>query len=309
MKDLTIGVEAVLANGQIWNGLSNLKKDNTGFDLNRLLMGSEDTLGIITKAILKLAPRPLQTVTGCVCVSSAGDALVLLTTFQREFGHQLAAFELMHKDGLQFVYDHIPDMTPPTGSDTDWHILFDVNSSSKDNAVANKVEDLMGSVLESGAVKDGTLAMSETQAAQLWRIRESMSEAQKHEGSSIKHDISVPVSSVPDFLKVAIPAVLEIAPQSRPTPFGHMGDGNIHFNIMQPADMAKEDFLALWPIMSERVHDIVKSFDGSISAEHGIGTLKREELRRTTTDDKIDIMRSIKSALDPNAILNIGRIF
>ncbi len=308
MRDLTMGIEAVMPDGRLWQGLSSLRKDNTGFDINNLLIGAEGALGIVTKATLKLFPAPVDTLTAWVAIKSPLAALDLLAELREKTGDRLCAFELISDAGLSFVFDHIESTINPLMSRQDWYILFDISTGIKDPNLSTIVESVISEHMDKGSIIDGTIAQNNKQAAALWKLRESMSEAQKHEGASIKHDISVPVSKVPEFLDLGINAMEDMVKGCRVTPFGHMGDGNIHFNVMQPANMHKDDFLSKWPEMNRIVHDIVVDLSGSISAEHGIGTLKRDELMRTAAADKISLMKSLKSALDPNGILNIGRL-
>ncbi|MFC4348452.1 FAD-binding oxidoreductase [Kordiimonas lipolytica] len=307
-RALTLGIEAVLPDGSIMNDLSALRKDNTGYDLTQLLVGAEGTLGIITRVSFKLAPAEKQLHSCWLAVDSPTDALKLLRSARQATGDRVSAFELMPRYGVELVLNHIPGTSDPLAAPYDWYVLTDIASSSIDPALETQVSDWLEHEIAAGTIKDGVVASTLAQREALWRLRETMSEAQKHEGGSIKHDISVPVSKVPDFLTVAGKAVMNGWPGARLTPFGHLGDGNIHFNVMQPADADKEAFLGSWEAMNALVHDIVTKFGGSISAEHGIGTLKRAEMKRLKDPAQLQAMRAIKKALDPHNIMNPGAL-
>lgn len=308
-RALTLGVEAVLPNGDIVNELSALRKDNTGYNLTQLMVGAEGTLGIVTRATFKLVPAEKQVHSCWIAVKSPSDALSLLHSAQKATGGRVSAFELIPDFGLELVLRHIPDTVSPLKTHYPWYILTDIASINEDASLERQVSDWLEQGLESGLIQDGTIAQSLAQRQAFWRLRESMSEAQKHEGGSIKHDISVPVSKVPAFLKIACKAIADTFPGARLTPFGHLGDGNLHFNVMQPEDCDKAAFLSCWEEMNSLVHDIVVDFGGSISAEHGIGTLKKAELHRLKKQENLTAMKAIKAALDPNDIMNPGVFF
>ncbi len=308
-RALTLGLQAVLPNGEIIDELTALRKNNTGYSLSQLLVGAEGTLGLVTRATFKLFPREVQKHTCLLAVSTPADALRLLASARVASGDRVSAFELMPRFGLELVLKHIPGSTDPLGGDYPWYVLTDIATSREDSALAADIGQWLEDELERGHILNGALASSLAQAESFWRLRESMSEAQKFEGGSIKHDIAVPVSRVPAFLECASEAVLKACPGSRLVAFGHLGDGNIHFNLMQPIGTDKSAFLARWEEISTLVHDIVTEFDGSISAEHGIGTLKRDELARLKAPASLDAMRAIKAALDPKKIMNPGVLF
>ncbi len=308
-RALTLGVEAVLPTGTVINELTALRKNNTGYNLSQLLIGAEGTLGIITKATFKLFPKEAQKHTCLLAVSSPAHALKLLASARRASGDRVSAFELMPRIGLDFVLRHIPGTSDPLGAPYPWYVLTEIATSKPDPALEADISSWLETELGNSNILDGAVATSLKQADDFWKLRESMSEAQKLEGGSIKHDIAVPVSRVPAFLQKATRAVQNFSPEARLVAFGHLGDGNIHFNVMQPADGDKNAFLATWDEMNALVHDVVMEFGGSISAEHGIGTLKKEELSRLKPAAELDAMKAIKAALDPHNIMNPGCLF
>ena len=305
MRELVLGIEAVLPNGEIWHGLRALRKDNTGYDLRNLLIGAEGTLGVITAAVLKLMPRPTDMVTAFMSVESVDAALALLNRLQGA-GHFVTSFELMPDRGLDFVLAHIPGSLRPLPGKSPWYVLVEISLFGAASAEMARQE--LATAIDGRAVRDGVLAQSQAQRDSLWHLRDSMSEAQKREGGSLKHDVSVPVSSVPAFIAEASAAVCSLVPGARPVPFGHLGDGNIHFNISQPEGTDTSAFMSRLPEVNERVHDIVHRFNGSISAEHGIGQAKVDEITRYKPAAEMEAMRAIKRALDPNNIMNPGKV-
>ncbi len=308
-RDLVLGIEAVLPNGEIFTDLGTLRKDNTGYDLKHLLIGAEGTLGIITKASMKLVPIEQKKVTAWLAIDTPTNALKVLSDIKEHHNEMLSAFELMCHSGLEMVINHIPNTRGPMKTKSEWYVLLELGTSNKNINLHTIAEASLSALLEKSLIRDAVIATSLKAREDFWRLREAMSEAQKHEGGSIKHDISLPVDKVPSFLDTANRAICEHFPGARPTPFGHLGDGNLHYNIMQPASVKKDNFLANWSSMNELVHDIVLKFEGSISAEHGIGTLKKSELARVKPATEIDMMKAIKKALDPNNILNPGALF
>ena len=306
-RDLTTGVEVVLADGRIVNALSKLRKDNTGYDLKNLFIGAEGTLGIITAAALKLFPRPRSRATAFVGLADPGRALDLLNLARERVGQGVTSFELMARIGLDFVFAYAPGARDPLTQRHAWYVLIEIASQ-----VASGLEDamtgLLGDALELGIIEDASLAASLEQREAFWRIREAMSDAQKPQGGSIKHDISVPVSAVPAFLSEASAAVEAFMPGARVVAFGHLGDGNIHFNVSQPVGADAAAFLDQWTAMNAVVHEKVARYSGSISAEHGIGQLKRDLLAQTKDPVALDVMRKIKATLDPSGILNPGKV-
>ena len=300
-KDLVFGVEAVLASGEIYDGLTSLRKDNTGYDLSRLFLGAEGTLGIITAASLKLFPKAGYTQRAIIAVENSSKALVLLEHCRA--GERLSMFEVMPHIGFDAVVSNMPDQRDPFDAPHPWYALidWDVETEAEGAALA---EQLLGSAFEKDLIRDAVIAQSETQAAQILSIRENMSAGQKFLGGSIKFDISIPLKRIPEFLEKADAAVEKQIPGCRPVSFGHFGDGNIHYNISQPIDMDKEDFLSQWQALSETVFDLVGEFEGSISAEHGIGVMKKADLAKRADPVKLAMLKSIKQALDPDNIMN-----
>ena len=303
-RDLVLGVEAVLADGRVLNMLRTLRKDNTGYDLKHLFIGAEGTLGIVTAVALKLFSRPAERVTAFVALRDPQAAIDLLSRLQAATGGMMSAFELMPRLGLEFVLAHMPQTTDPLSKPSPWYVLAEASGGANSH-----LEEAMESALSaSDLVTDAVIAKSEAQRAALWKLRESMSEAQKPEGGSIKHDVSVPIADIPRFLKQGIAAVEKLVPGVRPVPFGHLGDGNIHFNFSAPKGGDNAAFLARWNEIQDAVHDIVNRYHGSISAEHGLGIMKVHEIERYKSAAELDVMRALKRTLDPNNILNPGKV-
>ncbi len=307
-RDLTLGVEAVMPTGEIICDLSGLRKNNTGYNISQLLIGAEGTLGIITRATFKLYPAIKQRFVMMVGVEVARQAIALLQCAKTFAGDYLSAFELMPQSGIEIVLKHIDDTSAPFPSQTKWLVLIEFGLAIPDQKFASRLENWLESQLSCGNIIDGTIAQSESQAEALWHLRETMSEAQKLEGVSIKHDISVPISKIDEFLTTADTAIKRILPAVRPMPFGHVGDGNLHYNLSQPVGTTSSEFMAFEDAFNQAVYDIVTQLGGSISAEHGIGRLKVDELERRKNPADLAAMRAIKKALDPNGILNMGRI-
>ena len=307
-RELVLGLEVVLADGRVWNGLRRLKKDNTGYDLKQLFIGGEGTLGIITAAVLKLFPQPKGQAVAFSGLASPQDALRLLHSMRGAAGTALTGFEIMPRLGMEFVLQHVPGTRDPLAEPHPWYVLAEVSSSRSEADAAQLLEAGFTGPLEDGTVTDAVVAASLEQAKAFWAIRHDLSEVQRREGGSIKHDVSVPVASVPDLIDRTSAAVIQAMPGSRPLPFGHLGDGNIHINISQPPDMDREAFIARWDEIAALVHAVVVELDGSISAEHGIGVLKRELLKTVKEPLELEMMRRIKLAFDPNNILSPGRI-
>lgn len=307
-RELTLGLEVVLPDGRLWNGLTALRKDNTGYDLKDLFIGAEGTLGIITAAVLKLFPRPRAVVTAWLAVADGAAAIALLGRAQARFDARLTAFELISRQSLDLVLQHIPGSRQPLAAPAPWQVLLELADGGEWADLQAALEDFVGGEMADGRVQDGVLAHNEAQARQLWALRENISEAQKIEGLSIKHDISVPVSRIPEFLDLAGTALAAAFPGVRVVAFGHAGDGNLHYNLSQAQRQNNEAFIAATPQANRIVHDLVARLGGSISAEHGIGQLKREELVRYKDPVGLDLMRCIKSSLDPRGLMNPGKI-
>jgi FAD/FMN-containing dehydrogenase len=307
-RDLTLGLEVVLADGSVWNGLKRLRKDNSGYDLKDLFIGSEGTLGIITAAVLRLFPKPATTVTAFAGHSHLESAAAFFSRAYEQAGPALTAFELLPRLGLDFVLRHGADTRDPLRTAHAWYVLFELSSPREGDEVTRLAETLLSESIEAKEIDDAVIAASLAQRSELWRLRELMSEVQKHEGGSIKHDIAVPVARVPEFIARANQLVELMIPGARPVPFGHFGDGNIHYNVSQPPSMDRTVFLANWEALNAAVHEIVLDLGGSISAEHGIGRLKRDLLRHAKQPLELEMMRKIKAAFDPNGILNPGKL-
>jgi FAD/FMN-containing dehydrogenase len=309
MRSLVLGLEAVMADGSIYQALSPLRKDNTGYDIKQLLIGAEGTLGIITGATLKLYPANLARATAFVGLRRAEDAVTLLTRLRSATGDMLSSFELIPRVGIDMVLQHISGVRDPLQGKHAWYILAEATSPDAQATLQQRLEMALATALESDLIQDAAIASSDAQAAVFWKIRETLPEAERVDGGSVKHDVSVTTAQMPLFMQRASDILMQRYPTARIIAFGHLGDGNVHFNVRAPdgADAAlfydqhHED-------VSRIVHDIVADMDGSISAEHGIGTLKRDELQRLGNPGKLAAMRAIKSALDPHGIMNPGRV-
>jgi D-lactate dehydrogenase (cytochrome) len=305
-REMALGLEVVLADGRVLNGLSKLKKDNTGYDLRNLFIGAEGTLGIITAATLKLFPKPRAIETAFVGLQSPTNALKLLSISQNEAAGTLTSFELLSEVAVDFSIRHGIDIRDPLASKYPWYVLMEL-SSPRDDA-RSTLEAILTKGLEDGVVDDAVIAANLSQRQAFWKLRDEMSAAQKPEGGSIKHDVSVPVAAVPEFIAQADAAVVKLIPGSRPVPFGHLGDGNIHYNVSQPTGADTSEFLSRWHEVNAVVFEIVRRMGGSISAEHGIGVLKREELPGVKDKVAIELMHSVKAMLDPLGIMNPGKV-
>jgi FAD/FMN-containing dehydrogenase len=306
-RDLALGLEVALADGRLLSTLGKLRKDNTGYNLTQLFIGSEGTLGVITAATLKLFPRPRSRAVAFLGLDDPAQALALLNFAKAHTGPGLQAFELVPRIGLELVLRHIPGARDPLAAPHPWYALVEIAGFAEGEA-ERVASAALSQAMDAGHARDATLAHSLDQAESLWRLRESLSEAQKREGGSIKHDISVPVERIPAFIAEAGARVAARFPSVRPVPFGHMGDGNLHYNVSQPAGGDKAAFLARWDEMNEIVHGLVREYGGSISAEHGIGQLKRDLLAQVKDAVALDVMRALKRALDPKGALNPGKL-
>ncbi len=315
-RELALGLEVVLPSGEIWHGLRGLRKDNTGYDLKQLFIGAEGTLGIITAAVIKLFPLPGAVATAWLSIDSPAAAVRLLGELQARFGAALTACELISDISLGLVLKHIPGAQPPLAASPDdphasrtpWHLLIELSGTGEEADLRVACEAFLAAALEKGWIDDAVLAQSGEQAARLWDLRERLSEAQKIEGFSIKHDVSVPVSRIGEFVERAGAALQAAYPGIRIVAFGHVGDGNLHYNQSKPEAAENAEFMAAQPDVNRIVHDIVDALGGSISAEHGIGQLKRGELAHYKSAVEMEMMRAIKRTFDPLGLMNPGKV-
>ncbi|MEZ5810713.1 MAG: FAD-binding oxidoreductase [Rhizobiaceae bacterium] len=307
-RELCLGVEVVLPDGRVFDDLRKLKKDNTGYDLKDLFVGAEGTLGIITAAVLKLFPKPRGRELAWVGLASPADALTLLERATASAGSSLTTFELVGERVVGFAVKNVPGSTAPLASPHPWQVMMEISSARSPDHARRMLEAVLERALEDGLAADAVVTSSIAQFEALWRLRDALSESQRAEGFSIKHDISVPVAAIPEFIARAEPEVLKIAPGARVVCFGHMGDGNLHYNISEPVGGDSEEFAASYRDINRAVHAVVRSLGGSFSAEHGIGQLKRDELLATEPEVAIDLMRRIKQVIDPSGIMNPGKV-
>lgn len=307
-RELVLGLEAVLPDGRVWNGLRGLRKDNTGYDLKQLFIGAEGTLGIITAAVLKLFPAIHQRATAWVAVPDPGAAVRLLGLMRRQCGDRVTAFEIVGRSALDLVLAHIPDSRDPLPGRPEWSVLIELSDPAETTDAAALLETALSRGVEEGFASDAVIANSIAQASALWALRENISEAQRLEGVSIKHDVSVPVSRIPEFLERARDALRQAWPGVRIVAFGHIGDGNLHYNLSKPTAEDNTAFVGRTNEVNRIVHDLVAALGGSISAEHGLGQLKRDEILRYKTGVEMGLMRSIKRALDPKGLMNPGKV-
>ena len=307
-RELCLGIEVVLPTGEVLDDLRKLKKDNTGYDLKNLFVGAEGTLGVITAAVLKLYPKPKGRETAWVGLKSPENALALFHLASDRAGPSLTAFELIAERPIAFALKHMPGAIAPLGAAWPWQVLMEFSSGRSAEDARALAESVLEEGLERELAGDVVIASNIAQSLAFWRLREDLSDAQKPEGGSIKHDISVPVAMIPIFIERAAQAVEAVCPGARVVCFGHMGDGNLHYNVSQPVSMDKTRYLEMYPAMNKAVHDVVRDLNGSISAEHGIGQMKRDELLATAPPIGIDLMRRIKAAFDPACIMNPGKV-
>ncbi|QEX17760.1 D-2-hydroxyacid dehydrogenase [Hypericibacter terrae] len=308
MRDLTLGLEVVLPDGRIWNGLRALRKDSAGYDLKHLFIGAEGTLGVITAAVLKLFPRPRERASAFVAVASLDAALALLGRMRAASGDGLTSFEMIPRVALEKAIAHVPGSFDPFPDPHDAYLLIEMTSSRENSGITAVAEEALAAAMEDGLVREATIAQNETQAAALWFLREAVVEAQRAVGASIKHDVVVPLSAVPAFIREATAAVEAAVPGIVVYAFGHLGDGNVHFNLLQPPGMKPEAFLAEMGRLNRLVHDVSARHHGSISAEHGLGQLRNKEVRLYKPAIEFELMERIKLAIDPKGIMNPGKV-
>jgi FAD/FMN-containing dehydrogenase len=298
-RDQVLGLEVVLADGRVWNGLRGLRKDNTGYDLKQLFLGAEGTLGIITAAVLRLHPKPSAGVTAWLAIAAPRAAVELLGRLHENLGERVSAFELISDACLGAVLRHVPEARAPLAARHPWYVLLEIADSGAQAVLTERVERALAECAERGLLLDAVLAQSGEQAAALWRIRESIPEAQF---TNVKHDVAVPVSRTPDFIELATSRLRERFPHAEVYAFGHVGDGNIHYNVGPPALVGER------PAVNRIVYDVIAELGGSISAEHGLGQLKREEIRAHKDPLEIELMQRLKHALDPRGLMNPGKV-
>lgn len=308
MRDLVLGIEAVMPNGEIFHGLKRLRKDNTGYDLKQLLIGAEGTLGVVTAATLKLFPIMRSRAVAVVGLETAAASVELLARARAETGGGVEAFELMKRLGMELVLRNIPDTREPLESIPDWYVLIEIASGTPGGA-ETQMERLLEVAFEEGLITDAAIAQNDSQRAAFWRLREEHSAALKPEGGGWKHDVSVPISRIAEFIDEATAAVERFHPGCRVSVFGHVGDGNLHYDILPGVGENIPAFIGRWKEGSQVVHDVVGRYDGSISAEHGLGRLKTEEVKRYKSALEIETMAAIRRAIDPNRIMNPAVLF
>ena len=307
-RDLVLGLEVVLADGRVLDGLTGLRKDNTGYDLKQLFLGSEGTLGIITAAVLKLFPRPREQTTAICALEGPEQAVELLARVRADSGDMITGFELMNRQCIALATARVPGVPEPLAAPAPYYVLVELSSAASASGLEETLEASLGAALEAGTITDAAIASNQAQGRAMWRLREAIPESQKIAGGGIKHDVSVPVSAVPAFIREAELRVRAELPAMRVFAFGHVGDGNVHFNLVWPEGEDREAFLARWPQFNRIVHDVAAGFGGSISAEHGIGRLKREEFLRYAQPIEVEMMKRIKAALDPLGLMNPGKV-
>jgi D-lactate dehydrogenase (cytochrome) len=307
-RELCLGLEVVTAQGDIWSGLNGLRKDNTGYDLRDLFIGAEGTLGIITAAVLKIFPQPQVQLTALAAMDTPDDALKLLSLAQEKCGAALTGFELMSEFCLQLVAKHFPQMRLPFQQAYSQYVLLELSDSESEDHANAMLESVISDALEQGVIRDAVVASSIAQSKALWNLREHIPLAQAEEGKNIKHDISVQISRIGDFIRTTDVLLQENFPGCRLVTFGHLGDGNLHYNVSPPENDSHDEFIAQQEAVNRVVHDSVHRFGGSISAEHGLGALKRDEIRRYKSDIEIGMMQAVKHALDPLNLMNPGKV-
>jgi FAD/FMN-containing dehydrogenase len=308
MRDLVLGLEVVLADGRVMSGLKSLRKDNTGYDVKSLFIGAEGTLGVITAACLKLFPQPADTATALVGVDSPQHALDLLGRLRCTAGDQLTTFELMPQLAVELTVKYVRGVANPLGQEAAWYLLIELTSPNPQENLAVLLTDQLQQAAVDTMIKDAMIATSIAQAMAMWKLRESVPEAQRHHGASLKHDISVPISSVPNFIEEGSALVHRLVPDGDVVGYGHLGDGNLHFNVSQRPGADAAAFLRRGEPLEHAIFDLVDRLGGSISAEHGIGRLKTAQFASRADPVELAVMRDLKGALDPKGILNPGKV-
>jgi FAD/FMN-containing dehydrogenase len=307
-RDLVLGLEVVLPGGRVLDGLSTLRKDNTGYDIKSLFLGAEGTLGVITAASFRLFPEVRSRATALAALPDVRSAVTLLGELRAASGDRVSSFELIPRIGIQLTARHIPGVSDPLPGPYAWYVLCELSSSRAAEPLDALLEEALGAALARGLVLDAALVRSERERAALWKLRETIPEAQRHEGASLKHDISLPVAALPEFVARAAAWVAAQVPEGRLVAYGHVGDGNLHFNISQLPTADRERFLGRAAQVRRAIHDMVREFAGSFSAEHGVGRTKVAELERYASPVELDLMRAVKRALDPHGIMNPGKV-
>jgi FAD/FMN-containing dehydrogenase len=308
MRDLVLGLEVVLADGRVLEGLKSLRKDNTGYDVKSLFVGAEGTLGVITAASLKLFPQPADTATALVGIDSPQHALDLLARLRTAAGDQVTSFELMPRLAVELTVKHVPGVADPLGQNTPWYLLIELSSPNPRQDLGTLLTATLEDAAAAGTIVDAMFATSMAQAQAMWKLRESVPEAQRHHGASLKHDVSVPVSAIPTLILEGSALVRRLAPEGDVVSYGHAGDGNLHFNVSQKTGVDVKSFMARGPVLELAIFDLVESLGGSISAEHGIGRLKAAEFARRADPVELAVMHELKRALDPKGIMNPGKV-
>jgi FAD/FMN-containing dehydrogenase len=307
-RDLVLGLEVVLADGRVLSSLDALRKDNTGYDIKQLFLGAEGTLGVITAASLKLFPKVRASATAFAAVPDVQSAVTLLSELRAASGDTVSSFELIPRIGVELTVKHIPGVTDPLDRPYDWYVLCELTSSRASDTLGEILEETLGDALERGLVFDAAIARSERERESLWKMRETIPEAQRIDGASLKHDVSLPIPVLPQFVAKAAAWLAVNVPDGRLVAYGHVGDGNLHFNLNQAPGSDRARFLAREEPIRRAIHDLVREFGGSFSAEHGIGRLKVGELERYASPVELDLMRAVKRAFDPHGILNPGKV-
>lgn len=307
MRDLVLGLEVVLPDGQIWNGLRRLRKDNTGYALKHLFMGAEGTLGVVTAAVLRLFPRPVEIATGFIAIRDLDASLELLSLLRAATGDALSSIEVLPRIGIEFALEFDPEVADPLASKYEWYAIVEVSGTKADGQTKAALEAGLAEALEKGIILDATIAASSAQAQAIWRIRKAMVINMPKAGAEVKHDVAVPVSKQPEFIRRATAAVDHVVPGTRAVGYGHFGDGNVHFNLCAPKGMDAQAFQTRAADLHRAVYDIAAEYDGSFAAEHGVGIVKLEEMERYRSPVELDLMRSFKKLLDPGNLFNPGK--